>query len=176
MSSESTPIWQAFDAPLMRGVHELAQHFTTHQLTLSTAESCTGGLIAAHCTELSGSSMWFERGYVTYSNAAKQEALLVPGALIEMHGAVSEPVALAMAAGARSAAQTDWAIGVTGIAGPTGGSDTKPVGTVWLAWAGPNNFLQAQRFQFGESTRQQIRLSSVHAALTGLLQRVRESE
>ena len=104
---------------------------------LVTAESCTGGLIAACCTELAGSSLWFERGVVTYSNEAKTEWLGVPAALIAEHGAVSEPVALAMARGAlvHSAVPADWAVAVTGIAGPGGGSPAKPVGTVWLAWA-----------------------------------------
>lgn len=101
---------------------------------LATAESCTGGMIAAACTDLSGSSQWFERGFVSYSNAAKTELLGVPAALIKAHGAVSEPVARAMAEGAvqRSAAQVS--VAVTGVAGPTGGSPDKPVGTVWFGW------------------------------------------
>lgn len=102
---------------------------------LATAESCTGGLIAAACTDLAGSSQWFERGFVTYSNEAKVQCLDVPADLIAAHGAVSEPVARAMAAGAvaRSAAQV--AVAVTGVAGPTGGSPDKPVGTVWFGWS-----------------------------------------
>lgn len=101
---------------------------------LATTESCTGGMIAAACTDLSGSSQWFERGFVSYSNAAKTELLGVPAALIKAHGAVSEPVARAMAEGAvqRSAAQVS--VAVTGVAGPTGGSPDKPVGTVWFGW------------------------------------------
>ena len=101
---------------------------------LATAESCTGGLIAAACTDLSGSSQWFERGFVSYSNAAKTALLGVPADLIMAHGAVSEPVARAMAEGAvqRSAAQVS--VAVTGVAGPTGGSPDKPVGTVWFGW------------------------------------------
>jgi nicotinamide-nucleotide amidase len=103
---------------------------------LATAESCTGGLIAAACTSVAGSSDWFERGFVTYSNAAKTELLGVPAALIAAHGAVSEPVASAMAEGAlRHAAAADWALAVTGIAGPGGAVPGKPVGTVWLALA-----------------------------------------
>ena len=101
---------------------------------LATAESCTGGLIAAACTDLAGSSTWFERGFVTYSNAAKSELLGVPAALIDEHGAVSEPVARAMAAGAVANAHAHWSVAVTGVAGPGGGSDEKPVGTVWLGW------------------------------------------
>ena len=102
---------------------------------LATAESCTGGMIAAACTDLSGSSQWFERGFVSYSNEAKAELLGVPPALIEAHGAVSEPVARAMAAGAVAHSRAQVAVAVTGVAGPTGGSPAKPVGTVWFGWA-----------------------------------------
>lgn len=101
---------------------------------LATAESCTGGLIAAACTEMAGSSQWFERGFVSYSNAAKTELLGVPAALIEAHGAVSEPVVRAMAEGALAHAHAQVSIAVTGVAGPGGGSAAKPVGTVWLGW------------------------------------------
>jgi nicotinamide-nucleotide amidase len=116
-------------------VEALASLLQARGQSLATAESCTGGLIAASCTELAGSSAWFERGFVTYSNAAKTELLGVPAELIERHGAVSEEVARAMAAGALAHSRADIAVAVTGIAGPTGGSDAKPVGTVWLAWA-----------------------------------------
>ncbi len=102
---------------------------------LATAESCTGGLIAARCTELAGSSQWFERGFVTYSNAAKTELLGVDAALITTHGAVSEAVARAMATGALAHSPAQVAVAVTGIAGPTGGSADKPVGTVCFGWA-----------------------------------------
>ena len=101
---------------------------------LTTAESCTGGLIAAACTDLAGSSQWFERGVVSYSNAAKTELLGVDADLIAQHGAVSEPVARAMAEGALARSHAQVSLAVTGVAGPTGGSADKPVGTVWLAW------------------------------------------
>jgi len=116
-------------------VEALASLLLARGQLLATAESCTGGLIAASCTEVAGSSAWFERGFVTYSNEAKTELLGVPAELIERHGAVSEEVARAMAAGALAHSRADIAVAVTGIAGPTGGSDAKPVGTVWLAWA-----------------------------------------
>lgn len=116
-------------------VEAIASLLQARGQSLTTAESCTGGLIAASCTELAGSSAWFERGFVTYSNEAKTELLGVPAELIERHGAVSEEVARAMAAGALAHSRADIAVAVTGIAGPTGGSDAKPVGTVWLAWA-----------------------------------------
>lgn len=102
---------------------------------LATAESCTGGMIAAACTAVAGSSDWFERGFVTYSNAAKSELLGVAPALIEAHGAVSAEVAQAMAEGALRHARADLAVAVTGIAGPGGATPGKPVGTVWLAIA-----------------------------------------
>ncbi len=107
--------------------------------SLACAESCTGGLISSACTEISGSSQWFERGFVTYSNAAKHELLGVDWALIERHGAVSEEVARAMALGALRHSRAQVALAVTGVAGPTGGSADKPVGTVWLAWGVPGS-------------------------------------
>jgi len=113
---------------------ELAEKLQKHGWMMVTAESCTGGLIAGACTDLSGSSAWFERGFVTYSNAAKTELLGVPAALIAAHGAVSEPVARAMAEGAVRHAPAQVAVAVTGVAGPTGGSADKPVGTVWFGW------------------------------------------
>ncbi|GKS76979.1 CinA family protein [Acidovorax sp. SUPP950] len=102
---------------------------------LATAESCTGGLIAGACTDLAGSSRWFERGFVTYSNAAKTDLLGVPTALIAAHGAVSEPVARAMAEGAVARSRAQVSVAVTGVAGPGGGSADKPVGTVWFGWS-----------------------------------------
>jgi nicotinamide-nucleotide amidase len=102
---------------------------------LTSAESCTGGLIAAACTDLAGSSAWFERGFVTYANAAKTEMLGVDVALIDTFGAVSEPVARAMAMGALAHAHAQVAVAVTGVAGPSGGSTDKPVGTVWFGFA-----------------------------------------
>jgi nicotinamide-nucleotide amidase len=116
-------------------VQALAQRLHQRGLHLITAESCTGGLMAGACTALAGSSVWFERGLVTYSNAAKTELLGVPAELIARHGAVSEPVARAMALGALAQHERTIALAVTGIAGPGGGVPGKPVGTVWLGWA-----------------------------------------
>ena len=120
-------------APLQLQVEALAAALRARGWLLTTAESCTGGLIAAACTSLAGSSDWFERGFVTYSNAAKVDLLGVPAALIEAHGAVSAEVASAMAEGALAHATAHIAVAVTGVAGPGGGSAAKPVGTVWLA-------------------------------------------
>jgi nicotinamide-nucleotide amidase len=122
---------KAFD-PVVRTV---AARLREHGLRLVTAESCTGGMVAAACTELAGSSDWFERGFVTYSNAAKSELLDVDPALILSHGAVSREVVVAMAQGALIRSQAQLAVAVTGIAGPGGGCPDKPVGTVWLALA-----------------------------------------
>lgn len=135
---------------------------------LVTAESCTGGLIASCITELPGSSVWFDRGFVTYSNAAKEEMLAVPKQLIETYGAVSEPVALAMATGALQHSAGHIAVSVTGIAGPDGGSREKPVGTVCLGWAACGMEPKTLKKHFtGE--RQAIRLSACQEALLGIL-------
>lgn len=130
---------------------------------LATAESCTGGLIAAACTELSGSSNWFESGFVTYSNEAKTELLGVDAALIARHGAVSEEVARAMAQGALQRSHAQVALSVTGVAGPTGGSAAKPVGTVWFGWATPGGVTTDMRLFAGD--RAAVRAAAVHHAL-----------
>lgn len=133
---------------------------------LATAESCTGGGIAEAVTRIAGSSTWFERGWITYSNAAKAEELGVDLAVIAAHGAVSEAVARAMAEGARRRAGTAWALAVTGIAGPGGGSVEKPVGTVWLAWAGPAGTSAARRLFPGD--RDTIRRATMESSLQRL--------
>lgn len=138
---------------------------------LASAESCTGGLIAAACTDLAGSSAWFERGFVTYSNEAKTELLGVDAALIAQAGAVSEAVARAMAQGALAHSRAQVSLSVTGVAGPTGGSPDKPVGTVWFGWATPQG-LDTQRMQFA-GNRAQIRAASTRHALQGLVDRLR---
>ena len=118
-------------------VQALADTLLRRQWMLATAESCTGGMVAAACTDLAGSSAWLERGFVTYSNAAKTQMLDVDAQLIATHGAVSEPVARAMAQGALQHSAAQVALAITGVAGPGGGSEAKPVGTVWFAFAGP---------------------------------------
>ncbi len=144
----------------------LAQLLLRQGWFLATAESCTGGLLAATCTELAGSSHWFERGFVTYSNAAKCELLGVEATLIERHGAVSEAVVRAMAKGALANAHAQVAIAVTGVAGPGGGSADKPVGTVWLAWATPMDVIsELKRF---DGDRAAVRRATVDHALTRL--------
>jgi nicotinamide-nucleotide amidase len=137
---------------------------------MATAESCTGGLIAGACTDLSGSSAWFERGFVTYSNAAKTGMLGVDAALIDTHGAVSEPVARAMAEGALRRSLAQVSVAVTGVAGPTGGSVDKPVGTVWFGWC-VNGATTSERQRF-DGDRAAVRQATVAHALAGLLARL----
>ncbi|MBU6465962.1 MAG: CinA family protein [Burkholderiales bacterium] len=133
---------------------------------LATAESCTGGLIAAACTDLAGSSQWFERGFVSYSNAAKTELLGVPAALIDTHGAVSEPVVRAMAEGALAHSQAQVSVAVTGVAGPSGGTPDKPVGTVWFAWSVAGRTVsEVQCFGGGRAA---VRAATVQHALAQL--------
>ena len=149
-------------------VQQLADVLMARGWRMATAESCTGGLIAAACTELADSSAWFDRGFVTYSNEAKTDLLGVDAALIAAHGAVSEPVARAMAEGALSRAGVEVAVAVTGIAGPSGGSADKPVGTVWLAWAQHNGPTRAEVHRF-DGDRSQVRALTCLVALNGLL-------
>lgn len=141
---------------------------------MATAESCTGGLIAASCTDLAGSSNWFERGFVTYSNAAKSELLGVDPALINTHGAVSDAVVRAMAKGALAHAHAQVAVAVTGVAGPGGGSAEKPVGTVWLAWATPMGVVSEVQHFAGD--RAAVRQATVQHALTKLTELIQTSQ
>ena len=148
-------------------VQQVADRLLKHRQKVCTAESCTGGLIAKTFTDLAGSSDWFERGFVTYSNQAKNEMLAVPVSLIEDYGAVSEAVATAMASGALRHSRADFSIAVTGVAGPGGGSDEKPVGTVWIALASADQ-LVAKRYQF-DGDRQAVRAATLVTSLEALL-------
>jgi len=151
----------------------LAQLLLARGWKLALAESCTGGLVCATLTELSGSSEWFERGYITYSNQAKTECLGVPAGLIESHGAVSEAVAKAMAQGAQRNASANIGVSITGIAGPTGGTAEKPVGTVCFGWAIPNAAgepVTTCETKLFSGDRQAIRQQATEHALVGLLQ------
>ncbi len=140
---------------------------------LAAAESCTGGWLAQSVTAIAGSSGWFERGFVTYSNAAKSDMLGVTALTIARHGAVSEPTARLMAQGALSHSLADWAVAITGIAGPTGGSPDKPVGTVCFAWAGKDGGCEAQTIHFS-GDRAVVREQSVAHALRGLIERLEQ--
>lgn len=138
---------------------------------VATAESCTGGWVAQVLTSIPGSSGWFDRGAVTYSNAAKVEMLGVAESTLDRHGAVSEPTARAMAQGMQARSRAQWAVAITGIAGPAGGSPDKPVGTVCFAWAGSDGGCEAQTCRFA-GDRAEIRERSVRHALQGLIERI----
>ena len=137
---------------------------------LAAAESCTGGWVAQCLTAIAGSSAWFERGFVTYSDQAKHEMLGVELDTLTAHGAVSEATAAAMAGGALRRSRADWSLAITGVAGPSGGSPGKPVGTVCFAWAGPGGRIDAETRHL-RGDRQAVRAQSVAHALTGLLER-----
>lgn len=138
-------------------------------LSIATAESCTGGLVAAALTDIPGSSAVFDRGFVTYSDAAKAELLGVPQALLARHGAVSAETAKAMAEGARERAGADIAVSITGIAGPDGGTAEKPVGLVWFGLATADMPARAERRLFAGGSRRFVRIKSVETALALLL-------
>jgi nicotinamide-nucleotide amidase len=159
--SHYDPLIDSAAARLGRVLEHLGQR-------VSTAESCTGGGIAEAITRVAGSSQWFETGFVTYANSSKARWLGVEPATLEAHGAVSEPVVLAMAAGAKAAAEADMAVAVSGIAGPDGGSAEKPVGTVWLGWALSDGRVisECKRFQGG---RREVRAQTVLHALERLV-------
>jgi len=150
-------------------IQTLAATALEKRCVLATAESCTGGLIAAAFTEISGSSAWFDRGFVTYSNNAKQQMLGVSDAVLQSHGAVSEATVIAMAEGAVARSDANVAVSVSGVAGPTGGSAEKPVGTVWIACAGDGVASVASHFVFAgdrQSVRQQTVENAVHLLIS----------
>ncbi len=141
---------------------------------MATAESCTGGFVAQVLTRIPGSSAWFDRGFVTYSNEAKQDLVGVLENTLSVHGAVSSAVAQEMAVGAIRCSRAEVAVSITGIAGPDGGSKEKPVGTVWLAWADRSGNIINQGMHFA-GDRQAVREASVHCALTGTLEFLKAS-
>jgi nicotinamide-nucleotide amidase len=151
----------------------LIEAYRQKGLKIATAESCTGGLVAALLTEISGSSAVLERGFVTYSNEAKTELIGVPADLIAAHGAVSEPVARAMAEGALAHSYADVAVGITGIAGPTGGTDTKPVGLVHFGLARKGEATVHLERRYGDLGRENVRRRAMEDALWLLEQAIR---
>ncbi len=174
-SSPSTAATSIDSAELQELTNAVATAFSQRGWTLAVAESCTGGLLAANLTDLAGSSQWFERGYVTYSNAAKTACLQVSPMLIEAEGAVSEAVASAMVLGAQLSSGVTAAISITGIAGPSGGTTEKPVGTVCFGWAlergdASNQITTTTAHFVGD--RQSVRQQAVVFALRGLLQSI----
>jgi nicotinamide-nucleotide amidase len=158
------------DDELYRLAIALGRAALERKVRIATAESCTGGLVAGAITAVAGSSDWFDCGFITYSNDAKIGQLAVPPGTIERFGAVSEETALAMAEGALGASRAQWAVAVTGIAGPAGGTLDKPVGTVCFAWLGPG-VAKASRIRLS-GDRAGIRRESVRIALEGILDRL----
>lgn len=155
------------DASLQLLARTIGERLLARGQWFGTAESCTGGLIAKLCTDIAGSSGWFERGLVTYSNAAKQELLGVSADTLQRAGAVSAETVQEMVQGLLRAAPVQWAVAVSGIAGPGGGSADKPVGTVWISWGGSDVAVSASRFLF-EGDRDAVRRRSAEVALLGL--------
>jgi len=153
-----------FEPAFLRRAEQLLEALRRHGLKLATAESCTGGLVAGLLTEIAGSSDVIERGFVVYSNEAKISLLRVPASVIELHGAVSEACARAMAEGALKHSNADIAVSVTGIAGPGGGSPEKPVGLVHFGCASNGGETSHRRFVFAHSDRHEVRMKSVKAA------------
>lgn len=155
-----------FSPDLLKSAEKVLSTARRKNIKIATAESCTGGLVIGCLTEIAGSSDVVDRGFITYSNEAKIEVLDVPPAMLQTHGAVSEPVALTMAAGALAHSQAQIAIAVTGIAGPDGGSIFKPVGLVYMAGMRSDGVTLTERHEFGNLGREMIRLKTVQAALT----------
>ncbi|KTC68166.1 Competence-damage inducible protein CinA [Legionella birminghamensis] len=151
-------------------LYQLKELFIAKGHCIATAESCTGGLVASLLTEVPGSSQWFDRGFVCYSNLAKQEMLGVDPVLIEQYGAVSQQVAEAMALGALQFSKASLSLSITGIAGPDGGSIDKPVGTVWLGFASKaRNIVRTEHCLFSNCSRHQVRARASRKALVGIL-------
>ncbi len=158
-------------ADLKELAERVGQLLLAHEAKLAIAESCTGGWIAKCLTDVPGSSAWFEYGFVTYGNSAKESMLAVDPELLERHGAVSREVVQAMAVAAHAVSEADIAVAVSGIAGPDGGTEDKPVGTVWLAWLGPRGRANSEVFHFA-GDREAVRRQSVVAALNGALKQL----
>jgi nicotinamide-nucleotide amidase len=139
--------------------------------SLATAESCTGGWVAKACTDQAGSSAWFERGFVTYSNESKEDLLAVSLDTLSRYGAVSKQTVLEMAEGVLRNSLAEWGLAISGIAGPGGGSEEKPVGTVWIAWAGPDGWMLSRSYHF-DGDRDAVRRQAAETALAVLIDRV----
>ncbi len=161
------------DENLLALAHRIAEHFEGSGRALVTAESCTGGWIAKLLTDVPGCSDWFERGFVTYSNAAKQELLAVPATVLDEYGAVSEPTVRAMAEGALCSSRAKLALSVSGIAGPGGGRPDKPLGLVWFGWAqqvASDRLQVTSEYRVFNGNRDDVRRQAVVRALEGVLE------
>jgi len=160
------------DVDLHQLTTKVAKFLLEKHWLLSSAESCTGGWVAKCCTDIAGSSTWFERGVVTYSNQSKQELLNVKADTLEQFGAVSEQIALEMAQGCLTQSSANISLSITGIAGPDGGSKEKPIGTVWIAWA--TNFSAKATLYHFSGNRDAIRRQAVYTALSGIIKNARD--
>ncbi len=160
------------DAALLALAQETGHALLERGWMLATAESCTGGWVGEAVTAVSGSSAWYDRGFITYTNAAKEEMLGVAPGTLAAHGAVSEATVREMALGALTRSRAQAALAISGIAGPTGGTAEKPVGLVWLAWALADGRVEAERHVF-PGDRRAVRLQAVETALRGVLARIR---
>jgi len=155
------------DADLQQLTTQVAEVLLARKWLLSSAESCTGGWLAKCCTDIAGSSVWFDRGVVTYSNQSKQDLLNVKASTLDKFGAVSEQTAIEMAQGCLATSGADISVSITGIAGPDGGSSDKPVGTVWLAWA--TQFSAKTELHQFSGNRDAVRRQAVSIALSGII-------
>jgi len=159
------------DDELYRLAESVGNALKQRAMMLATAESCTGGWVGEAVTAVPGSSLWFDRGFVTYTNEAKQEMLGVTAATLEQHGAVSEQTVREMASGALNNSRAQAALAISGIAGPGGGTEEKPVGTVCIAWAFANGAVASEKRVFA-GDRREVRQQAVERALQGLLERL----
>jgi nicotinamide-nucleotide amidase len=162
------------DAELGQLTSQVAQCMVDVNWRISVAESCTGGWLGKCCTDLAGSSLWFDRGFITYSNQAKQDLLHVKASTLKQFGAVSEQTVSEMAQGALAESIADISVAITGIAGPDGGTIDKPVGTVWFAWVTNLSIVQTQCHHL-EGDRESIRRQAVKLALQGIIKNARDS-
>ncbi len=162
------------DAQLENLIQHVADTLLDAKLQLTTAESCTGGWVAKCCTDLAGSSAWFDRGFIPYTNKAKQDLLSVSSTTLEKYGAVSIQTAIEMAEGALNNSQASISVAITGIAGPTGGTKTKPVGTVCFAFSIKNNPTISAQYLFN-GDREMIRRQAVTTALEGIVKNARDT-
>ncbi len=153
---------------LLEDIAQLAQR---RSAVIATAESCTGGWVAQELTSIAGSSVWFDRGFVTYSNAAKEEMLGISAEIIKNHGAVSEQVVKAMAEGVLAKSSASISVSISGVAGPGGGSVEKPVGTVWFAWGEAGQETEVRKCCF-DGDRESVRKQAVRVALQGILKKL----
>ena len=159
------------ESKIIELIQTLAPKLVTQHKRIATAESCTGGLVAKLCTDINGSSQWFDCGIVSYSNQSKINLLNVSTSTLDSHGAVSRAIVREMVLGLLNTSNVDIGVSISGIAGPSGGDDKKPVGTVWIAWATSSSSVDEALFQFN-GDREQVRLQAAYEAIKGINERL----